>query len=168
MSKISPKVKPLYDLLKGKSTKKPVKKGGKVEKVGQKYNSREKIEWGEEQQVVLDELINCLMSPEVIAFPDFNSPFFVNTDASNQGLGAVLYQRQGNVDRVISYASRTLSEAEKKYHLHSGKLEFLALNLSMDESLETIFFDGVIGGLTSFRCLSEQLLTYPCLMQYFF
>ena len=29
--------------------------------------------------------------------------------------------------RVIAYGSRTLTPAKKKYHLHSGKLEFLAL-----------------------------------------
>ena len=128
----SKKVKPLYDLLKGKVTKKPVK-GKKLTKSGQQYNSREKIEWSEAQQVVLDEMIDYLMSPEVIAFPDFDKPFFINCDASNQGLGAVLYQNQGGVDRVISFASRTLSDAERNYHLHSGKLEFLALKWAIAE-----------------------------------
>lgn len=46
---------------------------------------------------------------------------------SEQGLGAVLYQRQEGKLRVIAYGLRTLSPAEKKYRLHSGKLEFLAL-----------------------------------------
>ena len=57
----------------------------------------------------------------------------MNCDASNLGLGAVLYQKQNGVDRVISYASRTLSEAEKNYNFHSGKLEFLALYWSVTE-----------------------------------
>ena len=151
----SQKVKPLYDLLHGKSAKKPAK-GKKTEKVGQRYDSREKIEWGEVQQAVLDELISYLMSPEVIAFPDFNLPFFINTDASNQGLGAVLYQKQDNVDRVISYASRTLSEAEKKYHLHSGKLEFLALKWAITDR----FSDYLVGGQPFDVFTDNNPLTY--------
>ena len=37
------------------------------------------------------------------------------------------------MDRVISYASRTLTDAEKNYNLHSGKLEFLALKWAITE-----------------------------------
>ena len=70
-----------------------------------------------------------------MAFPDFDSPFILNTDASALGLGAVLYQKQGDqkLNRVISYASRTLSPAERNYHLHSGKLEFLALKWAVTD-----------------------------------
>ena len=118
----SRKVKTLYDMLKGV---------GKKENKGN--SSKAKIEWREEHQEILESMINYLQSPEVIAYPDFNLPFFLHTDASNQGLGAVLYQTQEGKDRVISFGSRTLSEAEKNYNLHSGKLEFLALKWSVTE-----------------------------------
>ena len=59
--------------------------------------------------------------------------FFINCDASSDGLGAVLYQKQNDVNRVISYASRTLMDADKNYHLHSGKPEFLALKWALTE-----------------------------------
>ena len=127
----SRKVKPLYELLNMKDTKK-VKEVGKG-KAGQKYDSREKIAFEEQHTKILNELIDYLQSPEVIAFPDFNAPFFINCDASGSGLGAVLYQNQGGKDRVISYASRTLTEAERNYHFHSGKLEFLALKWAITE-----------------------------------
>ena len=78
-------------------------------------------------------MIDHLKSPEVIAYPDFELPFFMTCDASNKGLGAVLYQKQQGVNRVISFASRTLSETEKNYHLHSGKLEFLCLKWAVTE-----------------------------------
>ena len=128
------KVKSLYDLLKNdKEGKDQVKAKKSSKRPGQKYNSKEKIAWSEDLQAVVDGLIKQLMSREVIAYPDFDKPFFMTCDASNYGLGAVLYQTQGGVDRVISYASRTLTDAEHNYNLHSGKLEFLALKWAITE-----------------------------------
>ena len=62
-----------------------------------------------------------------MAYPDFNSPVVLHTDASEAGLGAVLYQKQQGRMKVIAYGSRALTKAEENYKLHSGKLEFLAL-----------------------------------------
>ena len=68
-----------------------------------------------------------------MAYPLYADPFIVHTDASQDGLGAVLYQRQAGQLQVIAYASRTLSPAETNYRLHSGKLEFLALKWAVTE-----------------------------------
>jgi hypothetical protein len=57
----------------------------------------------------------------------------VHTDASKDGLGAVLYQEQEETMRVIAYASRSLTNAEKNYHLHGGKLKFLALKWAITD-----------------------------------
>ena len=64
-----------------------------------------------------------------MAFSDYNLPFILHTNASQQGLGTVLYQKQADGLQVITYASRTLTPLEQNYHLHSGKPEFLALKL---------------------------------------
>ena len=118
----------MYDLLKGKIS------GGKDgKKAGQCYNSREKIVWSADLQKLLDSLLDYLKSPEVMAYPNYDLPFYMTCDASGYGLGSVLYQKQEGVDRVIGFASRTLSEAEQRYHFHSGKLEFLALKWSVTE-----------------------------------
>ena len=121
--------KPLYDLLKNR---------GKVPSTGKKskssrLDSRSNIEWNSELQKVVDKTIDYLQSPEFLVFPDFNEPFVLHCDASEKGLGAVLYQKRDGKARVISYASRTLTDAEKNYHLHSGKLEFLALKWAVTE-----------------------------------
>ena len=76
---------------------------------------------------MLEKFIDCLTSAPVMAHPDFEKPYVLHTDASKDELGGVLYQYQNDVLRVIAYGSRTLTPAETNYHLHSGKLEFLAL-----------------------------------------
>ena len=89
--------------------------------------SNQAITWMEQYQSVLEKLIDCLVQPPVMAYPNFNCPYLLHTDASETGLGAVLYQEQDRLLRVIAYGSRTLTPVERNYHLHSGKLEFLAL-----------------------------------------
>ena len=91
------------------------------------------ISWTSAHQSALERLIQCLVNVPVMAYPEPNSPFVLHTDASESGLGALLYQQQNDILRVIAYGSRTLTTAEKNYHLHSGKLEFLALKWAICE-----------------------------------
>lgn len=78
-------------------------------------------------------LIDFLSQPSVLGYPDYEQPFILHCDASQEGLGAVIYQRQQGKLVVIAYGSRTLTAPKKKYHLHSGKLEFLALKWAICE-----------------------------------
>ena len=73
-----------------------------------------------------------IMSVPVLVFPDFNKPFLLETDASKEGLGAVLSQKQDNRRyHPVAFGSRTLTSSEQNYH--SSKLEFLALKWSVTE-----------------------------------
>ena len=65
--------------------------------------------------------------------------FLLQTDASADGLDAVLCQFQDNKERVIAYASRSLSPSEKKYLAH--KLGFLALKWAVTDK----FYDYLYG-----------------------
>ena len=66
------------------------------------------------------------MRSPVLAYADYSKPFKLHTDASCTGLGAVPYQNQEGMNRVLAYASRSLKPSERNYPAH--KLEFLALN----------------------------------------
>ncbi|VDI67979.1 Hypothetical predicted protein [Mytilus galloprovincialis] len=60
--------------------------------------------------------------------PQYEKPYIVHTDASQEGLCEVLNQTQaGGLLRVVAYGSRTFTPAEQNYQLHSWKLEFIAL-----------------------------------------
>ena len=75
--------------------------------------------------------MKCLTAP-VLAFADFKRPFLPETDASIEGLGAVLSQKQDDdCYHPIAYASRGLKGGELKYH--SSKLEFLTLKWAVTE-----------------------------------
>ena len=83
-----------------------------------------------------------MKSPELISFPDFEKLFIVYYDASETGLGAVLCQNEDGKLRFISYASRKFTPSEKNYHLHSGKLEFLALKWAITDSFRDYLLYG--------------------------
>lgn len=67
-----------------------------------------------------------MVKAPTLAYPDFTRPFELHTDASTQGLGAVLVQRKPDGTRhAIRYLSRTLKPAEKHYNV--AELECLAI-----------------------------------------
>ena len=73
----------------------------------------------------------CLQAP-ILAFPDFDQPFLLETDASGRGLGAVLSQKQADGwYHPIAYASHVMNETEQRYH--SNKQEFLTLKWVVTE-----------------------------------
>ena len=71
-----------------------------------------------------------VQSAPVLVFPNFDKPFLLETDASKEGLGAVLSQKQSDGQyHPIAFGNCSLTLAEKNYH--SSKLEFLALKWSV-------------------------------------
>ena len=105
--------KPLFQLTEGggrrKATRKPLPP----------------FNWTEECEAAFELLKSKLTSPPVLGFPDFETPFLLEVDASGSGLGAVISQLQDGKKRVIAFASKALTPSESKYPAH--KLEFLGL-----------------------------------------
>ena len=84
-----------------------------------------KFEWTAECQQAFDALKEKLTTAPVLGMPQNDGQFLLDTYASDNGLGAVLSQIQGDSEVVIAYASRMLSRSEKTYC--TTKKELLAV-----------------------------------------
>ena len=73
------------------------------------------FQWGPEQAAAFQKLKDELARAEILGYYDKDAETHVITDASPVGLGAVLAQKQKGEFRVIMYASRSLTEVERRY-----------------------------------------------------
>ena len=85
-----------------------------------------------EAREVVDILKRKVQSTPILVFPDFDQPFLLMTDASKEGLRAMLSEKQGDgYYPPVTFGSHSLTPSEKNYH--SSKLEFLTLKWSVTE-----------------------------------
>ncbi|KAH9084215.1 hypothetical protein Ae201684P_020467 [Aphanomyces euteiches] len=77
--------------------------------------TEEKFTWTPACDESLEKLKRNLVSPPILAHPDFDLPFAIWVDASHIAVGAVLMQKQNGKNRVIAYASQSLSKAQKNW-----------------------------------------------------
>ena len=71
--------------------------------------------WGADQQKAFETMKDRLRKTPVLAYPNFDSPFILTTDASKTAVAAILSQVQDGIERPIGYASRQLNTAESVY-----------------------------------------------------
>ena len=96
------------------------------------------VNWTDECQVASEKLKDLCTSTPILAYADYKKPFQLQTDASDLGLGAVLYQKEQQ--QVIAHASRSLSNTECNYSAH--KLEFLALKWAITDQFQECLYGG--------------------------
>jgi hypothetical protein len=71
--------------------------------------------WSQECMDSFCSLQHSLISAPILAYPNPVSRYILDTDASDFGIGAVLSQVQDGQERVIAYASKSLSRSERRY-----------------------------------------------------
>ena len=85
--------KPLYDVMSPKST----------------------FEWTADQQQAFDLLKQKMTTAPVLAYPNPDDLFILDTDASNHAIGAELLQVQNGTERLIGFGSFVFDRAQRKY-----------------------------------------------------
>ena len=85
--------------------------------------------WDLECHNAFEKLEEALTDSSVLKHPDYNSPFIVDTDASDNSLGAVFSNIVDGVEYPVAFASRVLTAAECRYS--TKKREALAVIQAM-------------------------------------
>ena len=79
-----------------------------------------------------------VQNPQSLPIQNLRPLYILHTDASGDGLGAVLYQVQEEKQGVIAYASWSLTRNERNYPVH--KLEFLALKWAITDKFHEYLY----------------------------
>jgi hypothetical protein len=85
------------------------------------------FEWSEQAEIAFQQLKQAMSSTPVLALPDFQTPFTVETDACDTGVGAVLSQ----IGHPIAYISKALGVNNRKLSVYEK--EFLAVMMAIDK-----------------------------------
>jgi len=72
-------------------------------------------------QQAFRDLRAALVKAPILIRPDFKSAFCLDVDWSPKGVGAILSQKEGKLEKVVAYASKSLTEAQKKFHPMEGE-----------------------------------------------
>jgi RNase H-like domain found in reverse transcriptase len=87
--------------------------------------------WNQEEQTTFETLQNAMVNKPVLQQPDFTKPFFLLTDASAHGMGAILSQEGGSNGsntaqkpklHPVTYRSATFTKTERNYNIYDQEL----------------------------------------------
>jgi hypothetical protein len=95
------------------------------------------IQWTDQYQKIFDKIKGILASNLILSFPDFSKPFYIATDASQSGIAGVLFQKENDEQKFISFAARSLSKSERNYG--ATQRELLAIIFSLQKFNDYIY-----------------------------
>ena len=86
-----------------------------------KLLDKQSIEWNDELIASFALIKKAIAHAPHLKFPEFDRPFYVATDASNTGIGGVLYQPMKDdngeitANNIVSFCSKKLNDAQLNY-----------------------------------------------------
>ena len=84
-----------------------------------------KYEWKDEHQKCFNSIKRVIGREVLLAYPDFNAPFEINTDALKLQIGAVISQK----GKPIAFYSRKMNSAQHNYTTTEKELLSIVENL---------------------------------------
>jgi hypothetical protein len=132
-----------------------VKNYGLITKPLTQLVTKKGFDWTEQATTSFLQLKKAMLSTPVLALPNFQLPFTVETDASATGVGAVLMQ-QGH---PIAYMSKALGVMTQKLSIYEK--EFLAVMMAVDKWRQYLQRGPfvIVTDHQSLSNLNDQLLT---------
>ena len=85
-------------------------------------SAKDTLVWSEAMRTAFQELKEKLTSPPVLKLPAMCGRFRLYTDACNSSVGSVLVEAVGDQERVVAYASKVLSKAERRWPTYDKEL----------------------------------------------
>jgi transposase InsO family protein len=76
---------------------------------------KNKFKWDDAQQIAFSAIKEALTKPPILALPNLEDHFILDTDASDVAIGAELIQCQNNEERVVAYGSYALTHEQRRY-----------------------------------------------------
>lgn len=115
-----------------------------------KDNMPEKVEWTDKANESFHLLKQKLVEAPVLLIPDFDKPFYILCDASIDGLGSILSQKDDDgYEHPVTYASRSTTKGERNYGI--SKLKLCAVVWSLK-----IFRPYVLGNKCTVTVISDH------------
>ncbi|GJP34181.1 hypothetical protein CLOM_g18636 [Closterium sp. NIES-68] len=113
--------------------------------------------WELQHQEAVEQLKQALMSAPVLILPDPERDYVIEADASDQAVGAVLMQDQGDGLQPIAYLSKKLHRAELNYPIHDK--EALAIIIAL--KMWRCYLEGRKTIVYTYHCSLKYLKTQP-------
>jgi len=93
--------------------------------------------WDMGYQQAFQELHAALVDAPILTRPDFKRDFCLDVDWSPKGVGTILSQKEGRFEKVVAYASKSLIEAQRKFHPMEGECYALIWSIMHSGSICT-------------------------------
>lgn len=94
--------------------------------------------WGAAECEAVDKIRKLITEAPILAYPDLNKPFILETDASGVGIGGVLIQKDdAGVEHPVAFYSASLNPAQRNYSIAEREaLAIFACGVNWESYLE--------------------------------